>query len=954
MANGRARVEIQEIDMSTRVPSFPGLYAGIVLQSRKGPVGKAVLCSYETDLLRRYTPNETLEVGDDLAFYSALAFLIKSNKLWVIRAANKPMYGGAILKQSIPVDGLGVEADVDGGSPYTTLIVKDHVKRTLFYESLSTGDKVRVSGTTLPSQFVALTTYYVIKLDKNKLMLASTYQDSLDTNPIYFTTTGADLVLTVFPNEGNVMLNEGVEYGISNPDAYVFDTTSGKELEAQSTFILATDQDRFNVTPSFYNMAVTGDKVRLAASVFPTVLTGAALDAITDYYIIKSDTNETQISRSLSDANLGVMINLTSTGTSVVGTLQDKISNSVVTLNATTDIFTVSASFYNSCATGDAIGIETTGDFPLVDAGDVLDENEEYFVIKGATNSIQLARTLAQASSGPAITFSDAGTGVHTVTFMNKSHTSNFTTDLKGDSLTILEDLYDVLRTGDKVSFSSTGNLPRYEFNNIVDTIQSGVMYYAIRTSDDNKIKVALSYSGAVLGLSLDFLDTGSGDTYIRYNETNEQLMGLEQKAVLIYGSDQGEWNNDIYIETLHYPYGDSSMWITEQEKEAAYIVKEPNCFMIWVYKKEEDGTYRQLEEFRVSRDKSKKDGFGQNVFIEDILERSNYIKAKNNEEVHHSIYPANQTSKLNLVKGDDGFAVTEDIMLKLMSPGSSPLASKRDLKITVLLDGGYAVPSFQKQGMISTCELRKDCVAILSCPVAAELHNDALGEVLNYMKYELNANSSYASIYSSHLYIQDKFNNRKILVSPDGYVGGVISETAANYEIWYPPAGPRRGVLQVLDVAKRWSDGEMDVLTDNNINPIDFYPGKGIRIWGNRTTLTRPSSLGKLNIRLLLITIEPAIAEFLEDFLFEFNDNITRSLVSAGINNYMENIRARRGVYDFRVVCDSSNNTPEDIDNNILNVWLFVEPEQGIELILFKTVISRTGSSQTVSLTNS
>jgi phage tail sheath protein FI len=164
------------------------------------------------------------------------------------------------------------------------------------------------------------------------------------------------------------------------------------------------------------------------------------------------------------------------------------------------------------------------------------------------------------------------------------------------------------------------------------------------------------------------------------------------------------------------------------------------------------------------------------------------------------------------------------------------------------------------------------------------------------------------------------------------------------NYEMWFPPAGFRRGLINVLDVRRRFSQGEMDYLYDNGINPVRFYPGRGIVIWGQKTLLARPSHLDRLNVRLLLIVIEPAIRMALEDFIMEINDDPARAIVRALLVSNMDDIKARRGVYDYMVKCDDENNTPEEIDNHILNVWLFVKPTMSIEYIPFKVVITRTG----------
>ena len=204
-----------------------------------------------------------------------------------------------------------------------------------------------------------------------------------------------------------------------------------------------------------------------------------------------------------------------------------------------------------------------------------------------------------------------------------------------------------------------------------------------------------------------------------------------------------------------------------------------------------------------------------------------------------------------------------------------------------------------------------------------------------------MNLNSSYSALYTPHIQIQDKFNDRKLWISPDGAVAGNISLSANNYEIWYPTAGFKRGVLNVLSVTRKFSEGELDLLYTAGINPIRFFPGKGIVIWGQKTLLARASALDRLNVRLLLVVIEPAIKDLLENFLFELNDDGTRSIISTKLESYLEVIKARKGVTDFAVVCDATNNTDADIDANRLNVDIFIKPSISIEEIPVRVVIT-------------
>lgn len=389
----------------------------------------------------------------------------------------------------------------------------------------------------------------------------------------------------------------------------------------------------------------------------------------------------------------------------------------------------------------------------------------------------------------------------------------------------------------------------------------------------------------------------------------------------LIYGANPGTWNNDIGVKVI------------------TTDVKEPDAFIIEVYKRSNPNV--PVEVWTVSRIPGKKDGYGRNIYIEDALQGSLYIRALDNIAVDSSIMPVESTSIIWLGGGSDGNAVTDADMIRALHT----LDSKDTYPVTLVIDGGWTTPAYHNE-LTLFCETRKDCFAILSVPYVNEASASYLNDIVNYRNVDLNANTSYAAMYTPHVLIYDKFNDRKIYVSPDGFVAGIISETASNYEIWYPPAGLRRGQIRVLDVRRRFTQGEMDYLYDNGINPIRFAIGKGITVWGQKTLLTRPSSLDRINVRLLLIVIENAIAEALEDFVFEINDANTRALIRAMIESYLSNIQARRGLYDYYVVCDETNNTQQDIDNYKLNVWVFVQPVKSAEYIQLNTIITRTGVS--------
>jgi len=261
------------------------------------------------------------------------------------------------------------------------------------------------------------------------------------------------------------------------------------------------------------------------------------------------------------------------------------------------------------------------------------------------------------------------------------------------------------------------------------------------------------------------------------------------------------------------------------------------------------------------------------------------------------------------------------------------------------ILDGGWATVAYGV-ALNALAAARQDCFAILSTPFSDEDASTYITDITAYRDSELNINGSYSGLWTPHVYITDKFNSRKIYVAPDGYMGAIISKTGSNFDLWLPPAGfEDRCNIPVENVRRRFDQGEMDTLYDAGINPIRFKKGKGIRPWGQKTLLTRPSSLDRINVRMLLLVIEPAVKEAMEDFLFKLNDTTTRALATSIINAFMEGILARGGVTDYRTQIDTQNNTPTDIANNIMNVALFVVPTRAVETIPIKIILTNPGS---------
>ena len=397
-------------------------------------------------------------------------------------------------------------------------------------------------------------------------------------------------------------------------------------------------------------------------------------------------------------------------------------------------------------------------------------------------------------------------------------------------------------------------------------------------------------------------------------------------EALLIYAANEGQWANSVGVKVTTYAANPNK-------------VKEPGAFMIEVFKNSNLNV--PVETFTCSRVQGAKDGFGKNIFVEDVLTSSNYIRAFNNVAVADTVLPKDVSTVLLMGGGDNGSAVTDAEIIQALDA----FYNKDTYQLTVLMDGGHASPAVQLE-MDTICQSRNDCVALMSVPYSDEVASDYMTQIVNYRQTDLNLNSSFSALYTPHLKIYDSFNDRNLYASPDGFAGAAISASASNFEIWFPPAGYTRGIVNALEARVKFDEGERDALYDAQINPIRFKAGRGLAIWGQKTLLTRPSSLQSLNVRLMLIVIEPAIAEALEDFLFELNDSTTQLVAKTRVDRYMENIQSRRGVFDFSTICDDTNNTAADIQANRLNLDLYVIPTGSVETIVFRTIVTAAGVS--------
>ena len=241
--------------------------------------------------------------------------------------------------------------------------------------------------------------------------------------------------------------------------------------------------------------------------------------------------------------------------------------------------------------------------------------------------------------------------------------------------------------------------------------------------------------------------------------------------------------------------------------------------------------------------------------------------------------------------------------------------------------------------------ESRKDCVAFVS-PLMSNVVNKAGQEITQIAAYrDLFNSSSYAVMDSNWKYQFDKYNNVYRWVPMNGDIAGLCVRTDFERDPWYSPAGFNRGQIKnVTKLAWNPSKTDRDELYKRGVNPIVSFPGEGTVLYGDKTLLARPSAFDRINVRRLFIVLEKAIARAAKYSLFEFNDEFTRAQFISLVEPYLRDVQGRRGIYQYRVVCDQTNNTPEVIDRNEFIGDIYIKPARSINFIQLNFVAVRTG----------
>ena len=258
---------------------------------------------------------------------------------------------------------------------------------------------------------------------------------------------------------------------------------------------------------------------------------------------------------------------------------------------------------------------------------------------------------------------------------------------------------------------------------------------------------------------------------------------------------------------------------------------------------------------------------------------------------------------------------------------------------------------------LIAVAEARQDAVAFISPYRQAFLNDSAVGTVTVNSDATITDNlvsfygpitsSSYGVFDSGYKYMYDRFNDTFRYVPLNGDIAGLCARNDLTQFPWFSPAGTARGaILNAVKLPYNPSKVQRDTLYSNRINPVIFSPGEGIVLFGDKTGMAKSSAFDRINVRRLFIYLEDAISAAARDQLFEFNDEITRTNFVNIVEPFLRDVQSKRGIFDYVVVCDETNNTAAVIDNNEFVADIFIKPNRSINFIGLTFVATRTGVS--------
>lgn len=363
------------------------------------------------------------------------------------------------------------------------------------------------------------------------------------------------------------------------------------------------------------------------------------------------------------------------------------------------------------------------------------------------------------------------------------------------------------------------------------------------------------------------------------------------------------------------------------------------------------------LEVFQgLSRATDAKSADGASIYYKNAINQgSRYIWWANDRSGAVSNVALSVTTSTNLkpftvdfVSGQDGLSEA-NVTVATLASGYDLFKPIEAVDVSLIMQGkpiGATSNSQLANYLIDNiATLRKDCVVFVS-PDDAVVKNNTGNEASALVTWRNNINdSTYAMIDSGYKYMYDRYNDIYRYVPLNGDVAGLTARTEFTNDAWWSPAGFNRGQIKnIVKLRYNPTKADRDLMYKNAVNPVVTFPGQGTVLFGDKTATSKPSAFDRINVRRLFIVLEKAISQSAKYSLFEFNDDFTRSQFVNLVTPYLRDVQARRGITDFLVVCDSTNNTPERVDRNEFWGDIYIKPARSINFIQLNFVAVRTG----------
>ncbi len=304
----------------------------------------------------------------------------------------------------------------------------------------------------------------------------------------------------------------------------------------------------------------------------------------------------------------------------------------------------------------------------------------------------------------------------------------------------------------------------------------------------------------------------------------------------------------------------------------------------------------------------------------------------------------SDSAASLSLVYGNDGSLAGTDDYMRAMDKFEDKDTVQLDFLIAPGKNNATDQETLVDDLVTTASSLRKDCVVVTS-PASASVVGQASPVTSTVADAADYTYSSYLVVDNNWLKVYDKYNDKYINIPAASSTAGLMAAADQNAAPWFSPAGSRRGAyLGVTSLAYTPTKTQRDTLYKAGINPIANLPGQGILLYGDKTHMNRPSAFDRINVRRLFNVIERAISLAARNTLFELNDEFTRAEFVNIVEPFLREIKGRRGITDFRVVCDETNNTAAVIDRNEFVANIFIKPARSINYITLNFVAVRSG----------